>query len=132
MEYRLLVCGGRDYLEWKRVEAVLDAYRKTRKQDLLIIQGGARGADLFAKRWAFENRATVMEFPANWRYHGKGAGVIRNREMLRWGKPDEVVAFPGGRGTANMVAQAKAAGIRVNEIVEEKPQIPVAAPVCQR
>jgi UDP-N-acetylmuramoylalanine-D-glutamate ligase len=33
--------------------------------------------------------------------------------MLKEGRPDLVVAFPGGKGTANMVAQARAAGIRV-------------------
>jgi hypothetical protein len=32
------------------------------------------------------------------------------------GKPDLVVAFPGGRGTANMVKQARAAGVAVMEV----------------
>lgn len=36
--------------------------------------------------------------------------------MLRDGKPDIVIAFPGGRGTADMICQARAAGIRVEEI----------------
>jgi predicted Rossmann-fold nucleotide-binding protein len=35
--------------------------------------------------------------------------------MLEW-KPDLVVAFPGGTGTADMVAQAKAAGVAVMEL----------------
>ena len=33
--------------------------------------------------------------------------------MLAEGKPDLVVAFPGGAGTANMIEQARAAGVRV-------------------
>jgi UDP-N-acetylmuramoylalanine-D-glutamate ligase len=33
--------------------------------------------------------------------------------MLDEGKPDLVVAFPGGRGTANMVQQAHRAGVEV-------------------
>jgi hypothetical protein len=33
--------------------------------------------------------------------------------MLEW-KPDLVIAFPGGRGTADMVKQAKAAGVPVH------------------
>ena len=32
------------------------------------------------------------------------------------GKPDLVVAFPGGAGTLNMVMQARKAGVRVIEI----------------
>jgi len=33
--------------------------------------------------------------------------------MLDEGKADLVVAFPGGRGTANMLSQARAADVRV-------------------
>lgn len=33
-------------------------------------------------------------------------------------KPDLVIAFPGGRGTADMVRRARAAGIEVREIKE--------------
>ena len=36
--------------------------------------------------------------------------------MLREGKPDFVVAFPGGRGTANMKEQALKAGVEVIEV----------------
>jgi hypothetical protein len=39
--------------------------------------------------------------------------------MLDEGKPDLVLAFPGGRGTRNMVGQAKRAGVPV-EIVGAK------------
>jgi hypothetical protein len=35
--------------------------------------------------------------------------------MLAEGEPDLVVAFPGGRGIANMVKQARAAGVEVLE-----------------
>ena len=33
--------------------------------------------------------------------------------MLTEGKPDVVVAFPGGKGTINMIRQAKKKGITV-------------------
>jgi hypothetical protein len=36
--------------------------------------------------------------------------------MLGQGHPDLVVAFPGGRGTADMVRRANAAGVRVMEV----------------
>ena len=45
--------------------------------------------------------------------HGAAAGPVRNGEMLSRGKPDVVIAFPGGRGTANMCEQAMTAGVRV-------------------
>jgi len=54
--------------------------------------------------------------PAEWDKFGRRAGPLRNEQMLREGKPDVVVAFPGGRGTAHMVRIAKEAGIDVLEI----------------
>lgn len=42
----------------------------------------------------------------------KAAGHIRNKQMLDTGI-DVVIAFPGGRGTANMVKIAKEANVQV-------------------
>ncbi|KWT72357.1 hypothetical protein APY04_0151 [Hyphomicrobium sulfonivorans] len=36
--------------------------------------------------------------------------------MLDAGRPDLVVAFVGGRGTADMVRRARAAGVKVREV----------------
>ena len=41
------------------------------------------------------------------------AGPKRNQQMLDEAKPDMVVAFPGGKGTAHMRQIAKAAGVPV-------------------
>jgi ABC-type Fe3+-hydroxamate transport system substrate-binding protein len=38
------------------------------------------------------------------------------RVLVCGGKPDLVVAFPGGRGTANMIEQAEQAGVPVRRI----------------
>ena len=51
---------------------------------------------------------------AKWEEHGNAAGPIRNRHMMTW-KPDAVIAFPGGSGTADMVSIARKAGIPVYE-----------------
>lgn len=37
--------------------------------------------------------------------------------MLDLAKPDVVVAFKGGRGTADMVRRAREAGVKVIEVV---------------
>lgn len=80
--------------------------------DMVIIQGGAKGADFLAKCWAKEKAVPCEEYPADWSL-GKQAGIIRNKRMLEEGKPDLVLAFPGGKGTANMIWQAVDAGIEV-------------------
>jgi len=39
------------------------------------------------------------------------AGPIRNQWMLKYGKPDLVLALPGGAGTASMIDLASKAGV---------------------
>jgi ABC-type Fe3+-hydroxamate transport system substrate-binding protein len=112
---RVLVCGGRDYSDVHRVEAVLSKLHDEAGIDL-IIQGGARGADLMAHLWAGRNGVPSDTFEADWENQGSFAGPTRNKRMLDEGKPDLVVAFPGNRGTADMVRKARKAGVPVVEI----------------
>jgi hypothetical protein len=115
---RVLVTGGRDYNEPDRLSEVLtDIWRRRAAWgDLVIIHGGARGADFLANTWASAHMLQVRRFGAMWDRYGKAAGAIRNQQMLDEGKPDLVVAFPGGRGTADMVRRARANGVEVQEV----------------
>lgn len=129
---RVLVCGGRDYALWEVVRFYLDEIH-AKRVFTLIIHGDADGADTLAKRWA-RKHANVpdLPFPAMWddlsqpdaiirtrrdgtKYDAR-AGMRRNLKMLVEGKPDLVVAFPGGAGTANMVRLATAAKMQVVNI----------------
>jgi hypothetical protein len=105
---RVLVCGGRDYSDWDVFCNVLDYHQPDE-----IISGMARGADMLAATYARRFKIPLLEFPADWNKHGRAAGPIRNQQMLDEGRPDMVIAFPGGRGTADMVSRAKKAGVRV-------------------
>lgn len=113
---RILVTGGRNYANVRLLTRTLDDLARTRAI-AVIIHGNAPGADSLAAEWARRSRVPVEAYPADWR-RGKGAGPERNARMLAEGKPDLVVAFPGGRGTADMVRRARAAGVRVVEVVE--------------
>jgi hypothetical protein len=119
MGKRILVCGGRDFDDWglllKGLEEYVGKFRGP-NPDITIIQGGAKGADFLARAYAKWVGFNQEEFPADWKSHGKRAGMLRNKQMLDEGKPDLVLAFPGGSGTANMVALAKAANVPVIEI----------------
>lgn len=107
---RVLVCGGRNYADRARVYKVLDELRPS-----VVIHGAARGADTLAANWAYTRGVEQLPFPADWEAHGRGAGPRRNAKMLAEGKPDLVVAFPGGNGTADMVARSRRAGVQVRE-----------------
>jgi hypothetical protein len=84
-----------------------------------VIEGDARGADRMAGEWARNHRVENIKFCADWEKLGRKAGPIRNQLMLDEGKPDLVVAFPGGRRTADMVRRARAAGVEVIEAAAE-------------
>lgn len=115
---RILVCGGREFDNWGVLCSELDKQLFGRERLVYIIQGGAKGADFLARVWAKFRNCPQEEYPANWKKYGRGAGGIRNQQMLDEGKPDLVVAFPGGTGTADMVRRAKKSGVKVLEIVE--------------
>lgn len=108
----VLVCGGRDYHDKEHVYAVLDGLMERDGIDA-VIHGGATGADMLATLWAVERNVTGIAFPADWDKYGKAAGPIRNQEMLDKGSPDMLLAFPGGRGTNDMMGRAERAGVPV-------------------
>jgi hypothetical protein len=117
---KLLVCGSRDYADYRTIDEVLDGLHRNRPISQLI-EGGALGADRFARYWANNNNIPVWTFDAEWERYKQAAGPIRNTRMLREGRPDLVVAFLSkplerSKGTANMVAQAHRAKVQVSII----------------
>lgn len=110
---RVLVTGGRDYANMPRVFEWLDKIAPT-----TVMHGGCpRGADAFAHRWCLAHKdVQELIFPADWTEHGLAAGPIRNQRMIDYGKPEMVLKFQGGRGTADCVRRAKKAGLRIQEV----------------
>lgn len=113
---RVLVCGGRDFDDERRVQRELNKFYEVIAEfgPMTIIHGGACGADNLAARWAYDNKVPSKVYPAQWGRHGKAAGPIRNNEMLKSGV-DWVIAFPGGNGTEHMKTIARKAGVPVIE-----------------
>lgn len=109
---KVLVCGGRDYDDWPKLKEALDQFHEV-TPITEIIHGGAQGADRLSGVWARWNNIKETVFPANWKEHGKAAGVIRNQQMLDEGKPDRVMAFKGGKGTENMKKLTVARGVNL-------------------
>ena len=63
--------------------------------EIEIVEGGARGTDALAKRYATEHGIKCHEFSALWDMHGMSAGPIRNSEMVKFisGKNSKAVFF---------------------------------------
>lgn len=110
---KVLVCGGRNYTDKHKMWMLL--YELIWINDDLLIHGDAKGADSLAGEWARVAGIQEVICPANWEIHGRSAGYRRNKMMLSL-KPDLVLAFPGGPGTANMIKLAEEAGVEVRQI----------------
>ena len=111
----VLVCGGRDYADYPRVCAVLDQ-RLAVSPTMFVRHGAARGADSLAHRWAISRGIVVERYPADWLRYGRSAGLRRNAVMLADGSVALVIAFPGGRGTQDMIRRAQSMYIPVEAV----------------
>lgn len=122
---KLLVTGSRYLTNYNYFSKKMDNFCAIYQIPDTIIHGAARGADTLASRWVRETNSmrnhdpviTEIEEPAKWKLHGKAAGPIRNKLMLDEHKPDMVLAFQGGKGTASMKELAKLYGIPVVNII---------------
>lgn len=124
---KVLVCGGRNYNDHECVFKTLDRLHAEHTFSHVIhgacgwdadhVNGieSMRGADALADAWARARGVPLYRVPAAWSRLGHIAGPTRNSGMLAY-NPDLVVAFPGWRGTANMIKQATKAGVRVERI----------------
>ena len=111
----VLATGGRSFLDASRVWSTLDLLDAQMPGGVTkLIVGDAKGADAACLEWALHNGVTVTRVRADWGLHGRGAGPRRNQFMVDQAPLGTVVvAFPGGRGTADCVRRAETAGFQV-------------------
>lgn len=108
---KMIVCGGRNYADKDAVFNALDR-ADSKRRITLVIHGAMSGADTLAAQWAHIRCVPYMAMPADWEAFGPAAGPRRNQQMLDQ-VVDGVIAFPGGKGTGDMVSRAKKAGVPV-------------------
>lgn len=117
-DFLVIVAGGRDFQDYNLMKEKLDElFLNVRKRrNIVIVSGKARGADSLGERYARENDFKVIEFPADWKQYGNGAGPRRNVEMAK--VSHALVAFHDGssRGTAHMIATATKMNLKVRVI----------------
>lgn len=99
---RVLVTGSRNWKDFRRVWGVLTAlaesYHAQGCTEMVVVHGGATGADEFAHSWVTRLEYTgpmgvrVEVVRADWEKHGRAAGHMRNRELVDRGA-DACVAF---------------------------------------
>ena len=113
---KVIVAGGRDFQDFDLLTKKLDILF-SKRADVVIISGMAKGADSLAVKYAEENKLRVSEFHANWAKHGNASGFRRNIEMARFA--DACVCFWNGKspGTKHMIDTAKRMNLKLRVII---------------
>lgn len=115
MQKCFIIAGGRDFDDFfsadKFIKKVFKESGVVKKRDIVIISGGARGADKIAEDFSKKYELKNIIMNANWDLNGKAAGHIRNKEMASKSLEFEertLIAFWDGKskGTKNMIENA--------------------------
>lgn len=107
-QYRIIIAGGRDFKDYTLLESECDKFVTDIIGDkkVIIVSGGARGADSLGERYAREHGLQIKRFPADWNQFGRSAGIRRNVDMAQ--NADALIAFWNGysHGTKHMIKTA--------------------------
>lgn len=109
---RILVCGARHFEDAETVSREL-ARAHADVPITVLIHGCVAGVGVLAEAWARRHGIAVIRYPPNWEFYGKKAERLRNAFMIEDSRADLVLAFPGGRHTADLVYRARLADIAV-------------------
>lgn len=118
-DFKVIIAGSRGFNNYDVLrdscENILFNFKSD--HDIIILSGGARGADLLGERYAGEKGFRIEKYPAEWDKYGRAAGMRRNREMAE--EADAVIAFWDGKshGTKNMIDIAENMGLMVRTIM---------------
>ena len=102
----IAIIGSRDFNDY---ELIVSEIKKLdlHTDDIKIVSGGAKGADRLGEKYADDNNYEKIIYKAEWKRYGGGAGIIRNRLIIK--ESDIVIAFWDGKskGTKSSIEIAK-------------------------
>ncbi len=106
---RVVIAGCRDFNDYKTAKEYIDFCLSNIRKDnqIVIVSGGAKGADTLGEQYAKENGFLVEQYLADWDTFGKSAGPKRNEKMAE--VSDYIICFWDGesKGTKSMIESAK-------------------------
>lgn len=79
----VIVAGSRSFNDLSLMYDKLDYYLQ-KQDEVLIIHGGANGADKCAAMYAKDRNIETRVFLPDWNKHGKKAGILRNIAMFEY------------------------------------------------
>lgn len=107
----VIIAGSRSFSDTSLMYNKLDYYLQNQDK-VLIVYGGANGADKCAAMYAKERGIKTKVFLPDWDKYGKKAGILRNREMFEYASQFQnrgcVVFWDGkSKGTKNDIELSK-------------------------
>lgn len=126
MEFRVIIAGSRAFTDYNLLKNKCDFYLQRKLLDpnieVIVISGGASGADTLGEKYAKERNLRIERYNADWKKYGKSAGYRRNKQMAEVG--NALIAFRSGyaenKGTDNMINVARSEKLLVR-VVDEDP-----------
>lgn len=129
---RIAIIGSRTFNDYENLQCFMDEVLEKHNlttEDIVIVSGGAKGADSLGKRYSEDYMTDYVEYEANWKdlshpdaiirtnsygkYDAK-AGIRRNTLIIE--DADIVVAFHNGsKGTADSLNKARKLNKRIEE-----------------
>ncbi len=105
---KVAVIGSRSFRDYEELKMVLDSFKID-----LIVSGGAIGADKMGEYYAREHDIKTLIFLPDWEQHGKAAGFIRNKLIVK--NSDLIIAFwdQKSKGTKNSLDYAQEKGTSI-------------------
>lgn len=118
----VLVVGGRDYLDRRRIAEALAEFDDA---GAVLMSPGGSGAEAIAEGfWRHTVERPVVIASTPWARVGRPAGQMTTSTILKGNilsphaaiTPEVVIVFPGGKGSTFAVQEARRHGIEVRKV----------------
>lgn len=117
-KFRVVIAGSRGFNDYDLLSKKCNEFliEKRKNYDVIVVSGGARGADKTGEEYAKNEGFLVEVYLADWDKYGKKAGFIRNCQMGE--VADALIAFWDGEshGTKHMIEYCKSKGLDVRVV----------------
>ena len=116
--FKVIIAGSRGFSNYKLLKETCNNVLREKKKthNIVIISGGAKGADKAGEQYAQDCDYDLEIYPADWKKFGKSAGFRRNEQMAE--VADGLIAFWDGKsnGTKHMIDIANEKGIKIKVV----------------
>lgn len=103
---KILISGSRSGFEYNEIETLTEyilSELNISLKNVIVVEGGAKGVDSYARKWARVNNLPLEEYPAKWEVYGRSAGYRRNMEMSEVADICIGFCYNNSKGTTHQV-----------------------------